>query len=115
MASVAALEFIPDPTAAVREMARCTRPGGMILIGTLNRTAPINRDRLHKGEEPYASGHLFAPDELADLLKPFGGIRMVASPVDAGSAEPCVLEEGDLPLHGGSLQGPLLVAAVKYP
>ncbi|MBN2720349.1 MAG: class I SAM-dependent methyltransferase, partial [Proteobacteria bacterium] len=26
VASVAALEFIPDPDAAVREMARCTRP-----------------------------------------------------------------------------------------
>jgi len=113
VASVAALEFIPDPAAAVREMARCTRPGGTILIGTLNRTAPINRDRILKGEEPYASGHLFAPEDLANLLKPFGEVRMAASPVDGGSAEPRIFGEGDLPRHGGSLQGSLLVAAVK--
>ena len=113
VASMAALEFIPDPTVAVREMARCVKPGGSILIGTLNRLAPVNRDRLSEGEQPYASGHLFSPDELRDLLSPWGELRMAAS---SGSSRP----PGPLPLVAnhrsppqGSLEGPFIVAEVR--
>ena len=34
--SMAALEFIPDTEAALEEMFRVTRPGGEILVGTIN-------------------------------------------------------------------------------
>ncbi|MBC7293080.1 MAG: class I SAM-dependent methyltransferase, partial [Thermoleophilia bacterium] len=31
VAAITSLEFMPDPAATLREMARCTRPGGIIL------------------------------------------------------------------------------------
>ena len=79
VASMALLEFISDPAAVVREMARCRKSGGSLLIGTLNRLAPLNQHRLSKGKEPYASAHLLSPDELQRLLASWGGVRMVAS------------------------------------
>lgn len=115
VASITALEFIPDPAAAVGEMARCAKAGGGILIGTLNRLAPINRDRLRKNEEPYASGHLLAPDDLVDLLSPLGEIRIAASPLGALQGHPRVLGPGDRSLFLEVLVGPLLVAAVGLP
>ncbi|MCK4661179.1 MAG: class I SAM-dependent methyltransferase, partial [Phycisphaerae bacterium] len=81
VASMALLEFISDPAAVVREMARCTRPGGSLLIGTLNRLAPLNQHRLSKGRQPYSSAHLLTPKELREMLQPYGKVRMAASPV----------------------------------
>lgn len=81
VAAMATLEFMPDPSAAVREMVRCVRPGGRLLIGTLNRLAPLNQERLSSRRQPYASAHLFAPEELRAVLRPYGLVRMVASPV----------------------------------
>jgi len=79
--SMATLEFISDPAAAISEMARCTKSGGSLLIGTLNRDAPLNRHRLSEGCQPYSSAHLLIPKELIELLQPYGKVRMVASPV----------------------------------
>jgi len=86
VASMATLEFIPDAAAAVREMARCAKPGGAVLIGTLNRSATLNQQRLSSGQQPYASANLLAPDELEELLRPYGSVRMVASPVERSGA-----------------------------
>jgi ubiquinone/menaquinone biosynthesis C-methylase UbiE len=79
VASMAALEFVPDPAAAVREMARRATSGGHLLVGTLNRLAPLNRHRLAKGKQPYAAARLLAPGELRELLEPYGRVRMLAS------------------------------------
>jgi len=76
VAAIATIEFIPDVRTALREMMRCLRPGGTLIIGTLNRLAPINRDRLASGKQPYASGHLFAPDELRELLAQYGDVHV---------------------------------------
>ena len=115
VASITALEFIPDPEAAIMEMVRCVRPGGALVLGTLNRLAPINRDRLEKGEEPYASGHLFSPDELMDAVAPLGETGMTASSLDQGQNPPRILGPGDRSLFGELLKGPLLVAVVRLP
>jgi len=114
-ASIATLEFIPDPAAAVREMVRCVKPGGRLLIGTLNRLAPLNQHRLSTGKPPYASAHLFSPGELRRLLASLGRVRMAAS-----SPRQC---KGRLPLptrivsrlpgFRGRLDGPLIVAEVR--
>jgi len=79
VACMATLEFIADAAAAVREMVRCVKPGGRLLVGALNRLAPLNQDRLAKARQPYASGHLFEPNELRRLLGSYGRVRLRAS------------------------------------
>jgi len=79
VAAIAAIEFIPDVHAALREMLRCLRPGGSLVIGVLNRLAPINRDRLAAGKQPYASGRLLAPGEFQQLLAPYGEVHLDAT------------------------------------
>lgn len=77
-AAMAALEFMTGAADVLREMARLTRAGGALLVGVLNRAALLNRERIARGEEPYASGRLFAPDELCALLEPYGSVRLQA-------------------------------------
>lgn len=112
-ASITALEFIPDQGAAVREMVRCTRLGGFILIGTLNKTAPINRERMAAGEPPFSFAHLLEPTELLELLAPFGKIRMTASPVPGPWQEPVLISADRGLSEIKDLAGPLLVAEVR--
>jgi ubiquinone/menaquinone biosynthesis C-methylase UbiE len=115
VASMAALEFMPDPAGVISEMARCTRPGGSMLIGTLNRIAPINMERLDKGEEPYASAHLSSPEEIREMLSAWGRIRMAASPVVEWRQNPRIIDADRLADLEEPLDGPLLVAEVKRP
>jgi len=77
--AMATLEFISNIESAVAEMLRCTKPDGKVIIGTLNKLAPINRDRVVRNKEPYASAHLFSPDELRHLLALFGPVRIRVS------------------------------------
>lgn len=84
VAAMATLEFISDVPGALREMFRCAKPSGCVLIGTLNKIAPINRHRLGKGREPYASGKLLSPKELRRLLEPFGHVRMAVTGEHSG-------------------------------
>ena len=113
--SMATLEFIPDPATAVREMVRCVKAGGSLLIGTLNRLAPLNRHRLAKDKQPYASAHLLSPDELHSLLAPRGRIRMAASfprQRKGRSLLPTRIASR-LPVLRGRLPGPFIVAEVR--
>ena len=79
VAAMATLEFVTDVASTLQEMFRCVKSGGCVLIGTLNRLAPVNLERLAQNKQPYISGRLMAPDELRDLLEPFGHVRMIAS------------------------------------
>ncbi|NLX60326.1 MAG: class I SAM-dependent methyltransferase [Phycisphaerae bacterium] len=111
VAAMAMLEFVPDPRAALREMARCAKPGGRLLIGTLNRHAPLNQERLATGRQPYASARLFSPEPLRVMLAPLGRIRMVASTLDQqASAAP---SDEATTASVGTLDGALLVAEVR--
>ena len=111
VASMATLEFLVSPLAALQEMSRCLRKGGRIFIGTLNRSASLHRQRLYAGQEPYVSGRFFSPEELDDLLRPFGRVRMLAShpdrafPGDGGVA--CQQHAAT------NLNGPFIIAEVQ--
>jgi SAM-dependent methyltransferase len=115
VASMATLEFIPDPSMAVREMARCAKPGGTLLVGTLNRLAALNQQRLSEGKEPYVSAHLFSPDEVRSLLAPWGEVHIVASIPGERKTQPLLLGHlaRRLAMFRGRLRGPLIVAEVR--
>lgn len=76
VAAMVALEFVSNLEPAVSEMFRCVKSGGSVIVGALNRLAPLNLRRLNEGKEPYASAHLFSPHELRRLLAPYGRLRM---------------------------------------
>jgi len=103
VAAIAMIEFVPDVHAALCEMLRCLHPGGSLIIGVLNRLAPINRDRLAAGKQPYASGHLLTGDELERLLAPYGN-------VDLGATRRSPRRHT---AHAGSTRKALLVARVQ--
>jgi ubiquinone/menaquinone biosynthesis C-methylase UbiE len=111
VAAMATLEFVTEPEAVLREMARCVTSSGRMLVGSLNRLADINRERLAEKEEPYLSGRLYSPDELAEMLRPFGSVRMIASESenDMRGKRP---EREEAGISGIPLKGPLIVAEV---
>jgi len=115
VSAMATLEFLPDPAAAIAEMARCAKEGGHLLVGTLNRLAPLNQHRLAKGKEPYASAHLLSPDELRSLLAPRGRVRMVASSPPGHDRRPSLPKRAVQRVAGprGNLTGPFIVAEVR--
>lgn len=65
--SVTALEFIEDGEAAVKELFRVTRPGGLVVAATLNRLSPWAERRGAAGREghPLFERVFFrSPDEM---------------------------------------------------
>ncbi len=79
-AAITTLEFVRDAEGVLREMARCTRkPKGRLLIGVLNELARLNRNRKQRPESPYAKAQLFSPNQLKQLLEPFGRLAIVTA------------------------------------
>lgn len=115
VAAMAALEFVSEPETAVAGMCRCVAHGGSVLIGTLNRLATVNRERVANGEEPYASAHLFSPAELRRLLSQHGRIRMDVSSAGttSGWLRPVRRLCGQFLLRCGKAAGALIVAQVR--
>jgi len=72
-AAIATIEFVRDAQVVLEEMARCTRrPGGAMVVGTLNALAPINRRRKDLTRPPYAMARFFRPGEVRKLLASCG-------------------------------------------
>jgi len=115
VATMATLEFLPDQAAAIGEMARCAKKDGHVLVGTLNRFAPLNQHRIAKGKQPYASGHLLSSDELRSLLAPLGRVRMVASSPPRRDQHPSLPNRivRRIAEWRSKLNGPFIVAEVR--
>jgi arsenite methyltransferase len=66
--SLAVLQLIPDPAAALAEMARVLRPGGRLalMIPTVGGTARLLRNL------PNGGAHIFSDDEVGDILEDNG-------------------------------------------
>ncbi|MDX1593474.1 MAG: class I SAM-dependent methyltransferase [Gammaproteobacteria bacterium] len=77
--SVTALEFVTDGRRAMRELFRVTRPGGTVVVATLNRLGPWARRRLQRAESDPSSlfrhARFRSPAELAALAPQDGEIR----------------------------------------
>jgi SAM-dependent methyltransferase len=77
-AAITTLEFVRDTDAVLREMIRCTRKSGRILLGVLNGLSKVNRQRQRREspESPYAAARLFSPVELKEFLEPYGRVEI---------------------------------------
>lgn len=79
-AAITTLEFVRSPGIVVREMARCTRhPGGVLIVGALNALARLNRERKAAGKPPYDVARFFSPAQLESLLAPYGETRVAST------------------------------------
>ena len=78
--SVTAIEFMEDAGVAVNELFRVTKPGGTIVVGTLNRLSPWADRRKISGE----NGHdlfqkvFFRSSKETASLSPIKGIHQTA-------------------------------------
>lgn len=76
-AAITAIEFTREPQVTIREMARCTKRDGQLILGVLNDAAPINRQRKAQATGPFAAARFFTIDEVHTLLAPFGATTIV--------------------------------------
>jgi ubiquinone/menaquinone biosynthesis C-methylase UbiE len=115
VAAMAVVAFVSDVPSMLNEMFRCVKRHGSVLIGALNRRAPLNRHRLATGRQPYASGRLLDPEELRHLLQRFGPVRMVASciPSSDQGRRPGRRSGHRMVPGRRSLRGPFIVAEVR--
>ena len=64
---ITTLEFLPDPTGAVREAARVARRG--IVLGVLNRWNPLAWQRKRSGLPLWRIAHFYSPPGLANVVR----------------------------------------------
>lgn len=80
--SVTALEFVADPTLAMKEMWLRVRPGGRLVLGVLNALSPWARARRRESqrqETPFSHAHFFYPWEFVGLLRRLGRVAWSSS------------------------------------
>jgi len=77
-AAITTLEFVRDAEVVLREIVRCTRKPGRILLGMLNGLSTVNRQKQRRGRpgNPYAAARLFSPVELREFLEPYGQVEI---------------------------------------
>lgn len=77
--SITALEFVPDAQQAVDEMFRVTKPGGWVVVSTLNSLSSWAERRKQAASEDansvFREAYFRSPDELRRLSSQFGEVR----------------------------------------
>jgi ubiquinone/menaquinone biosynthesis C-methylase UbiE len=72
-AAITTIEFARNPAGAIREMVRCTKKhGGIVLIGVLNFCARTNKIHRNNGIPPYSDAWFFSPQQVYNMLAPYG-------------------------------------------
>jgi ubiquinone/menaquinone biosynthesis C-methylase UbiE len=78
--SITAIEFIQDARIAIEELFRVTKPGGFIVVATLNSLSPWaqrRREEAKKGHPLFRYAIFRSPDEMISL-SPMEGIVQTA-------------------------------------
>ncbi len=79
--SITALEFIEDAETTVNELFRVTRPGGLVVVATLNSLSPWaarRREKTEKGQRHILEDAYYrSPDELLNLSRFKGTAKTV--------------------------------------
>jgi len=70
--AITALEFTTDARAALKEIARCVRPGGKVVVGVLNRVSLLAWLRRRRGSATFVEARLMSRKEVDRLLKTVG-------------------------------------------
>ena len=76
--SVTAIEFIVEATAAIAELFRVTKPGGSIVVSTLNSLSPWagrRKAKAKKGDSVFEHALFRSPDELLNLSPVEGVVK----------------------------------------
>jgi ubiquinone/menaquinone biosynthesis C-methylase UbiE len=115
--SVTALEFLRQPRLALDEMARCLKPGGMMVIGVLNALSYLGLQRKILRKPTFRDAHFYRVGELRRMLAHIGEVR-----IDTCAFMPpweWLLPAGERLEHIGRVLAPgfgqFIVAAVRKP
>ena len=94
--SITAIEFVEDASAALQELFRVTRPGGIIVVATLNSSGPWAERRKKSGEEGHpifqkvrfrSSEEMTALSEMEGVVESAIHFRKEDSPEQAEKVE----------------------------
>ncbi len=76
--SVTTLEFVQDPDRMLAEMYRVVKPGGRMVVATINRASSwgrMYRKEAERRETPFSEASFFTAPELVEALERFGPVR----------------------------------------
>jgi len=99
--SVTALEFIEDATRAVNELFRVTRPGGWVIVATLNSLSPWAKRRKARTRRHLLENAFFrSPDEVLACANLTGTVKTCVHFLNDDNPERAVQTE-----RAGKIQG----------
>ncbi|MCK4546354.1 MAG: methyltransferase domain-containing protein [Candidatus Eisenbacteria sp.] len=78
VAGITVLEFVADLHPVLEEMARCTRPGGVLVLGALNRNSLLGLRRRLRRTPIFANAEMPTVGSIREWLAPYGKPRVRA-------------------------------------